>query len=435
MKIKWKITLSIFATLFLIGCGGGWGETTVQNPPEPTLTANLIDSAVAWASYDDGCGHTDKTTSDGTFHYKEGCNITFTVGGVNLGTILSSEIQSDTMVTIQDLVWTDRSNTSDEKVVKIAQFLQSLDDNTSDDTITIGDAIHTHLKDTNFSFDGNVTTQSLNTVLNIAWKTAITEAAAISHLDTIASRYWITPNKKPQFSWEVATSITEQTPYFAQLNISDEDGTISKIETINLPSWITFDNTTHQLSGTPTQAWEYTFSIKVTDDKWLSTTKVYTVNGIPQTPAEITWVFRWVISSGDKNATLKLEISDQNIWESKFVAQTDANSTYWFYSISEDGTLSFHPNYNNLDIRKLTSWQSLTDTFSVSSVDWTTKQISVEMNWDITPVKIRKWEDNLIYDNWDWTYRLSFKTRYWDYIHSINWDTSFDWWEYIDITP
>jgi len=111
------------------------------NPTDTTLTGQLVDSAVAGVAYyingdKNPAGYTDV---NGYFSYQKGDTVTFQVGNVILKANYDTDtIPSDKKVTLQDLVGVDRSQTGDATVVKLAQFLQTLDaDGNADNGIQI----------------------------------------------------------------------------------------------------------------------------------------------------------------------------------------------------------------------------------------------------------------------------------------------------------
>lgn len=119
------------------GGGGGGGDSTAP-APSTTLTASLVDSAVQGVSYTTSSGLSGVTLANGSFNYKAGDIITFKVGNATIGTINAININADGLVLPQDIVGVDRANTTDPRVVNIAQFLQSLDSvGTVADGITI----------------------------------------------------------------------------------------------------------------------------------------------------------------------------------------------------------------------------------------------------------------------------------------------------------
>ena len=156
-------------------------------PSVSVKSGSFKDSAVAGINYVSG-GETGTTDSDGTFKYEEGGTVTFSVGGVVIG----SGPPSAEMTPV-DIV--DGGSEDNQAVVNIARFLQTLDDD-GDPTNGIGISSTTSeaIKTTGKSIDFNVdaTSFSENTdVLDVVQKVAtqtgrevelVSETKAKSHL-------------------------------------------------------------------------------------------------------------------------------------------------------------------------------------------------------------------------------------------------------------
>ena len=120
MKPYINTVVSLTAALLLSACGGGSSETSSVTAD---VHGKLVDAPVAGADYH--CGAIQgKTEADGSFE----CHaypVTFSVGGVILGTIYS--VPADSHVTPQDLLGVPR-DTYNTQVENMGIFLQSLDD-------------------------------------------------------------------------------------------------------------------------------------------------------------------------------------------------------------------------------------------------------------------------------------------------------------------
>lgn len=103
----------------LTACGGGGGNSSESGPT--TLTGVFVDSPVQGIEYSTA-SRAGTTDANGNFKYAAGETITFSMGGIQIG----SAVKAASMVTVVDIVpgATDSSNT---KVQNIAAFLQSLD--------------------------------------------------------------------------------------------------------------------------------------------------------------------------------------------------------------------------------------------------------------------------------------------------------------------
>ena len=79
------LALPMFAAC---GGGGGGGGTSPPPPPAPTFADGVfIDSAVEGLTYQSGSNAQGTTDANGTFTYEEGVSITFSLGGITLGTL------------------------------------------------------------------------------------------------------------------------------------------------------------------------------------------------------------------------------------------------------------------------------------------------------------------------------------------------------------
>ena len=120
MKPYINTVVSLTAALLLSACGGDSSKTSSVTAD---VHGKLVDAPVAGADYH--CGTIQgKTEADGSFE----CHtypVTFSVGGVVLGTIYS--VPADGYVTPQDLLGVPR-DTYNTQVENMGIFLQSLDD-------------------------------------------------------------------------------------------------------------------------------------------------------------------------------------------------------------------------------------------------------------------------------------------------------------------
>ncbi len=118
------VLLAAFILLFsLAGCESGGGGGPVAAPEGSYSVGFFLDSPVEGLQYrtvgDDWKGLTD---AQGMFYYRGSDAITFSLGGVVLGSTAPKHI-----ITPVDLGGV-AANTASKKVINIAQFLQSLDD-------------------------------------------------------------------------------------------------------------------------------------------------------------------------------------------------------------------------------------------------------------------------------------------------------------------
>ena len=143
-----KFIFTLLSVVFLLnGCGGGGGSTP-QATAQVEKEGYFIDAPVKGLHYksDSKEGQTD---INGTFKYSLGDKkITFSVGGVVLGSFDLSKIGKDGIITPSDLLNLTKDNLSDENLIKILILLQSLDsDQNCSNGIEIKDNIKEALSD------------------------------------------------------------------------------------------------------------------------------------------------------------------------------------------------------------------------------------------------------------------------------------------------
>ena len=135
------VCLQCLAAFLLISCGGSGGDS--ENDPASndsgapqTATGFFKDSAVEGLSYVSGA-QSGVTGADGSFIYKTGENVTFTIGGVTLGTATGKAV-----VTPIDLV--PGGSSAHTEVQNIVRFLLMIDsDGDPSNGILISPAVST----------------------------------------------------------------------------------------------------------------------------------------------------------------------------------------------------------------------------------------------------------------------------------------------------
>ena len=131
---KIHLTILILISLIFISCGD---SSSPSSSEEKVLSGYFIDSPVVGLSYETE-SISGLTSNEGKFNYTPNDkSISFSVGKIRLGEMSISDINNDSKVLIQDLVGISRNNIEHEKVLKIAMFLQSLNSNTSEESIII----------------------------------------------------------------------------------------------------------------------------------------------------------------------------------------------------------------------------------------------------------------------------------------------------------
>jgi len=117
-----QLLIFIFTIMFILGCGGGGGGETPNN--SSLRTSYFIDAPVKGLNYE--CGDIKGVTDEkGAFSCIQ-APVVFKIGSLEIGKI--DAFTSDNNVFPQDLIKVPREDVNNEKVVALAQFLQSLDD-------------------------------------------------------------------------------------------------------------------------------------------------------------------------------------------------------------------------------------------------------------------------------------------------------------------
>jgi hypothetical protein len=176
-----KFLLIPVSIVLVTGCGrgGGGGGTPPTPASDPALSASqFVDSAVFGMEYVSGklSGVTDTL---GTFQYESDSDITFSIGGITLGTVTPA---GKTWVTPLEMIIGAQDET-DPAVTNILRFLQTIDDNHNHaDGISISDAVRTQASGMTVNFNQGVTAfeQDANVQSVIASLTAVTQAGVQS---------------------------------------------------------------------------------------------------------------------------------------------------------------------------------------------------------------------------------------------------------------
>lgn len=131
-----RAAIAASLTAGLTACGGGGSSDGGTPPPETQdQTGRFIDSAVSGLEYEAiPSGQTGITNDDGEFSYREGDEVSFKLGALNFGKVTAKDVLTPLDLTAND----------EAKAAKIAQVLQTLDDDgLADNGITITDSSRT----------------------------------------------------------------------------------------------------------------------------------------------------------------------------------------------------------------------------------------------------------------------------------------------------
>lgn len=136
--IRMALGLAAAATALLVACGGGGSGTTAA---AANVTGKFVDAATKGLGYKCGAGNSVTGTTDATGSYTcpAGQPVTFSVGGIDIGTV-STPLA---VVTPLELVG-DGASPAHAQVVKIVRFLMSVSStDPATGTITIDPAVAT----------------------------------------------------------------------------------------------------------------------------------------------------------------------------------------------------------------------------------------------------------------------------------------------------
>ncbi|MDF1880698.1 sel1 repeat family protein [Sulfurimonas sp. MAG313] len=179
-----------FVFIFVLnGCGSGSDSPSVIdeiNITTPILqTAYLIDSPIEGVVYKTSNGISNFTKSDGSFSYYPDGIVTFSLGGLILGSV--SAVNNDKKVFIQDMVGISRANTDDTELIKVAALLQTLDtDSNSSNGIRIDDVVRSQFQNENFALSG-ISYEELSNIITInSSKQMKNLAEIITHIDKVS---------------------------------------------------------------------------------------------------------------------------------------------------------------------------------------------------------------------------------------------------------
>ena len=183
---KKLINYLIFILIILnfTSCGNQSSSTNFSN----IKTGIFIDDVVNGIKYTNN-NKTSYTNAKGEFFYTKG-KIEFFIGSINIGTI--EKVPSDNNVFIQDIIGIDRNNTSNNKVIKIATLLQSLDSDKSTSEIELLKEDLEKFENIKMNIDDiNISTLLLNN--NIEEKS---KEDVISHLNKTTKKYAFNQKEK-----------------------------------------------------------------------------------------------------------------------------------------------------------------------------------------------------------------------------------------------
>jgi hypothetical protein len=150
-------------------------------------TAVLVDGVVEGCEYETSSGITGITDADGNFSFREGDSVTFSVGGVVLGTATAEDI-AEGHTFLQDIADVDRGDLNDEYLENMATFLQSIDSDLDSDNIVISEQMRDALSDADIDLR-TATEQEVQDLVESVGGTYVDEEDAMEHVQDMLEEY------------------------------------------------------------------------------------------------------------------------------------------------------------------------------------------------------------------------------------------------------
>jgi len=184
-----NFTVSGVETIYFGGDDTTYQFNAATGVYESVSTATIIDGIIAGLEYTTSSGLSGLTEDNGSFAFKEGDIVTFSIGNVVIGDIDMSTI-TDGQVFLQDIAEIDRSDMSDNYVENMAVLLQSLDNNgDAYDGIVITDAMREAFSDANFDL-ATMSEQELTAIIyQETGLEAVSEYDAMIHVGDMLEEY------------------------------------------------------------------------------------------------------------------------------------------------------------------------------------------------------------------------------------------------------
>jgi len=237
------VYFSLVTALLLGGCGSSDDSDESSTTSEVLKSAYLSDSRIAGITYT-CASETGITDREGKFSYSTECNeVSFSIGGINLGTLLVSEINEDSVFYPADLLGLDRNNTSNPQLSNMLQFLQSLDNDANPNNgINITPSTSSNLENTTLDLDNNTTSISdITSILNGINIQLINRDYAIAHYeDTLRTDLNISVDTVAPAPAIIVFSPSETYSDTTEVTINGEVG--AKVFVNNLDFNITIDS-------------------------------------------------------------------------------------------------------------------------------------------------------------------------------------------------
>ncbi|MEA3315827.1 MAG: hypothetical protein U9Q30_08235, partial [Campylobacterota bacterium] len=174
-------------TTYVLNSDGNEFVDSSDSSADELLTAVLVDGVVEGVAYETTSGVTGTTDASGNFSFREGDDVTFSVGGVTLGTATSEDI-AEGHTFLQDIADVDRTDLNDEYLENMATFLQSVDTPDSGDNIVITPEVHEALADAEIDLK-TATEEEVTDLVESIGATYVEEDVAMEHVQDMLEEY------------------------------------------------------------------------------------------------------------------------------------------------------------------------------------------------------------------------------------------------------
>jgi hypothetical protein len=175
-------------TMLLSACGGGGGSSKPKtNPPPVIQTGVFVDAVVSGANYVTET-QSGTTNTAGEYNYIEGEHVTFSIGGIVLGTALAGPVVTPLMLV------EGATDSSDPRVINIVRLLLTLDaDGDPNNGLEITAAAHSAATGLSVEFDSATFDAEVQPVVDAVKGsgTQLVDAGnAQNHFDTTLKTSW-----------------------------------------------------------------------------------------------------------------------------------------------------------------------------------------------------------------------------------------------------
>lgn len=225
------LLFTILSTIIFTACGGGGSSGTGAIGKNDTVSAYLIDSAITGVKYEyeaDQESHWGLTDVDGMFTAVGSTDISFSVGGIHLGSIKLNEYNK--RVTPSDLYGLEYSNFTDVRVLNFIQLMQSIDNDLDPSNgIVISIATLATLNDLSLNLSSpSTTSEDLEAALKGVGISLVPEDIALKHYKaTLLSVFGLNfganlDSEDPVITSPSSVSVDENQTYVLTVTATDD---------------------------------------------------------------------------------------------------------------------------------------------------------------------------------------------------------------------